>query len=64
MLSGRVAVYGPSGERTVYGPGQSFAAGWAPYWTVNETDSTVELLVTFLTRPQTVSSRAAAWGRG
>ena len=47
VVSGRVTVYGSTGDRAVYGAGQGFAAGWEPYRMVNETDSPVELLVTF-----------------
>jgi len=50
-ISGQVAVYGPAGERKVYGPNRGFAAGWETYWTANETDAPAELLVTFQTRP-------------
>ncbi len=47
VVSGRITVYGSTGDRSVYGPGQGFAAGWEPYRMVNETGSRVELLVTF-----------------
>ena len=47
VVSGRVTVYGSTGDRAVYAPGQGFAAGWEPYRVVNETDSPVEVLVTF-----------------
>ncbi|MDQ3640393.1 MAG: hypothetical protein M3450_02695 [Actinomycetota bacterium] len=47
VVSGRVAVHGSTGDRAVYGPGQGFAAGWEPYRIINETESPVELVVTF-----------------
>ena len=51
VVSGRITVYGPTGERQVYGEGQGFAAGWAPYRTTNETGAPAETLVTFHSRP-------------
>lgn len=52
VVSGRITVYGPSGERQVYAQGQGFVAGWAPYWTTNETTASAETLVTFHVRPR------------
>ena len=46
VLSGRLTVYGAEGERRVYVAGEGYAAGWAAYRTVNETDAPVETLVT------------------
>lgn len=46
VLSGRLTVYGPNGERQIYVAGDGYAAGWAAYRTVNETDQRVEILVT------------------
>lgn len=51
VLSGRLSVYGTGGERRVYTAGEGFAAGWAEYRTVNETDEQVETLVTNHVRP-------------
>ena len=47
VTSGWVTVYGSTGVGAVYGRGQGFAAGWEPYRIANETDSPVELVVTF-----------------
>lgn len=47
VLAGRLTVYGSAGEGQAYGPGQGFAAGWAPYRTVNESSEPVRTLVTF-----------------
>jgi hypothetical protein len=52
VVSGRITVYGPAGERQVYAQGQGFAAGWAPYRTTNETGASAETLVTFHVRPR------------
>jgi len=52
VVSGRVTVYGPAGERQVYEQGQGYAAGWAPYQTTNETTASAETLVTFHVRPR------------
>jgi hypothetical protein len=52
VVSGRITVYGPAGERQVYGQGQGFAAGWAPYRTTNETGASAETLVTFHVGPR------------
>lgn len=46
VLSGRLTVYGGDGEPRVYVTGEGYAAGWAAYRTVNETDQRVETLVT------------------
>jgi hypothetical protein len=46
VLSGRLSVHGPNGERRVYVAGEGYAAGWADYRTVNATDQPVETLVT------------------
>jgi hypothetical protein len=46
VLSGRLTVYGGDGEPRVYVAGEGYAAGWAAYRTVNETDQRVETLVT------------------
>jgi hypothetical protein len=51
VLSGRLSVYGTDGERRVYVAGEGYAAGWAAYRTVNETDQPVEALVTTHVRP-------------
>lgn len=51
VLSGRLSVYGPEGERRVYIAGEGYAAGWAAYRAVNETDVRVETLVTNHGRP-------------
>ena len=51
VLSGRLTVYGTNGERSVYAAGEGYAAGWAAYRTVNETDHRVETLVTNHVRP-------------
>lgn len=51
VLSGRLTVYGGDGEPRVYVAGQGYAAGWAGYRTVNETDGRVETLVTSHVRP-------------
>jgi hypothetical protein len=51
VLSGRLSVYGPDGERRVYLAGDGYAAGWVAYRTVNETDELVETLVTNHVRP-------------
>lgn len=51
VVSGRITVHGPAGDRQVYGHGEGFAAGWLPYRITNETDSVVETLVTFHVRP-------------
>lgn len=51
VVSGRITVHGPAGERQVYGPGQGFAAGWAAYGTTNETGTSAETLVTYHVRP-------------
>ena len=51
VLSGRLSVYGADGERRVYIAGEGYAAGWAEYRTVNETDEHVETLVTNHVRP-------------
>ena len=51
VLSGRWSVYGPDGERRVYVAGEGYAAGWAAYRGVNETDEPVETLVTTHVRP-------------
>lgn len=51
VLSGRLSVYGPEGERRVYIAGEGYAAGWAAYRTVNETAGPVETLVTTHVRP-------------
>lgn len=52
VVSGRITVYGPAGERQVYGKGEGFAAGWAPYRTTNETGAFAETLMTFHVRPR------------
>ena len=51
VLSGRLTVYGGDGERRIYVAGEGYAAGWAGYRTVNETDERVETLVTNHVRP-------------
>lgn len=51
VLSGRLSVYGTDGQRRVYIAGEGYAAGWAAYRTVNETDGLVETLVTKHVRP-------------
>lgn len=51
VLSGRLSVYGADAERRVYVAGEGYAAGWADYRTVNETDEPVETLVTTHVRP-------------
>jgi hypothetical protein len=51
VLSGRLSVYGADGERRVYIAGDGYAAGWAAYSTVNETDELVETLVTNHVKP-------------
>lgn len=51
VLSGRLTVYGPNGQRRIYVAGEGYAAGWAAYRTVNETDQRVETLVTDQVRP-------------
>lgn len=51
VLSGRLSVYGADGERRLYIAGEGYAAGWAAYRTVNETDELVETLVTNHVRP-------------
>ena len=51
VLLGRLSVYGANGERRVYIAGEGYAAGWAAYRTVNETDELVETLVTNHVRP-------------
>ena len=51
VLSGRLTVYGTNGERRIYVAGEGYAAGWAAYRTVNETDHRVETLVTNHVRP-------------
>jgi hypothetical protein len=51
VLSGRLSVYGPAGERRVYIAGEGYAAGWTAYRTVNETGEPVEALVTTHVRP-------------
>lgn len=51
VLSGRLSVYGTDGERRVYIAGEGYAAGWASYRTVNETEELVETLVTNHVRP-------------
>jgi hypothetical protein len=51
VLSGRLSVYGADGERRVYIAGEGYAAGWAAYRTVNETDEPVETVVTTHVRP-------------
>ena len=51
VVSSRITVHGPAGDRKVYGHGQGFVAGWVPYRITNETDSVVETLVTFHVRP-------------
>lgn len=50
VVEGQITVYGPAGERQVYGQGQGFVAGWAPYRTSNETGAPAETLVTFHVR--------------
>lgn len=50
VLAGRLSVYGPAGDGQAYEPGQGFAAGWAPYRTVNESSEPVRTLVTFHAR--------------
>ena len=51
VLSGHLTVYGTDGERRVYVAGEGYAAGWAAYRTVNETDEAVEILVPNHVRP-------------
>ena len=51
VLSGRLSVYDSDGERRVYIAGEGYAAGWAAYRTVNETDERVETVVTNHVRP-------------
>ena len=47
VLSGCLSVYDDSsGQRRIYAAGEGYAAGWAPYRAVNETDQEVETLVT------------------
>ncbi len=41
-----MSVYGTDGERRVVIAGEGYAAGWAAYRTLNETDELVETLVT------------------
>lgn len=52
VVSGRITVYGLSGEGRVYEHGQGFAAGWEPYRTVNESAQPVRTLTTFHAGPQ------------
>ena len=51
VRSGRLTVYGVDGERRTYAAGEGYAAGWATYRTVNETDEPVETVVTNHVRP-------------
>ena len=51
VVSGRITVYGTSEVQRVYGQGQGFAAGWAPYWVANETGTPAETLLTWHVRP-------------
>ena len=51
VLSGQLTVYGPAGERQVYGAGDGFAAGWMAHRAVNETHDPVETLVTRFAAP-------------
>ncbi len=51
VLSGRLTVYGSDNEQQVYLAGEGYAAGWAPYRSVNETGERVETLITNHVRP-------------
>ena len=45
VLSGHLTISRANGERRVYVAGKGYAAGWAAYRAVNETDAPVETLV-------------------
>ena len=51
VVAGTLTVYGPDCQPTTYGPGQPYIGGQGVHLARNETDTPVEMAVTYLRRP-------------
>jgi len=51
VVAGTVTIEGSNGERSHYGPGAGYVAGWTPYVVRNDTTEPTEVLVSYL-RPK------------